>query len=64
MPDHGYAFFINGATDSISNPLVLNYPAGNPIDRPRPWLNVQPLHAYANGTVLANQQWRAMPGPM
>ena len=59
----GSTFFINGATDSVSHPLVLNYPAGNPTDRPRPWLNVQPLHAYANGTVFNNQQWSAMPGP-
>ena len=52
-----YTFFINGATDSFSNPLVLNYPVGNPTDLPRPWLKVQPLHDYANGTVFDNQQW-------
>jgi hypothetical protein len=60
----GSTFLINGATDSVSHPLVLTYPAGNPTDRPRPWLNVQPLHAYANGTVFDNQQWSALPGPV
>jgi hypothetical protein len=60
----GYTYLINGATDSVSDPLVLNYPAGNPIDMPRPWLNVQPLHAYANGTLFDNQQWSALPGPV
>ena len=30
VPKHGYTFFINGATDSVSDPLVLNYPVGNP----------------------------------
>ena len=64
VPKHRYAFLINGATDSVSDPLVLNYPVGNPTDRPLPWLNVQPLRAYANGTVFDNQQWRAMPGPV
>jgi hypothetical protein len=24
---------------------------------PRPWLNVQPLSSYANGTVYDNQLW-------
>ncbi len=64
VPNHGYTYFINGATDSVSDPLVLNYPVGNPAGMPRPWLNVQPLHAYANGTVFDNQQWSAMPGPV
>ena len=31
---------------------------------PRPWLNVQPLHACANGTVFDNQQRSALPGPV
>ncbi len=61
---HGYTYFINGATGSFSNPLVLNYPAGNPTDMPRPWLNVQPLNTYADGTVFDNQQWSARPGPV
>jgi hypothetical protein len=64
VPNHGYTFFINGATDSVSDPLVLNYPVGNPAGMPRPWLNVQPLHAYANGTLFDNQQWSALPGPV
>ena len=64
VPNHGYTFFINGATDSFSHPLVLNYPAGVPTDRPRPCLNVQPLHAHANGAVFGNQQWSATPGPV
>jgi hypothetical protein len=60
---HDYTYYINGATDSFSNPLALNYPAGNPIDMPRPCLNVQPLNTYAGGAVFDNQQWSAMPGP-
>ena len=64
VPKHRYAFLINGATDSVSDPLVLNYPVGNPTDSPRPWVNVQPLHQYANGTVFDNQQWSAMAGPV
>jgi hypothetical protein len=63
-PRPGYTYFINGATDSVSNPLVLNYPVGKPTDSPRPWLNVQPLHHYANGTVFDNQQWSAEAGPV
>jgi hypothetical protein len=48
---------INGATNSFSNPEVLNYPAGNPTDMPRPVLNVQPEKQYSNGTVFDNQEW-------
>ena len=48
---------INGATNSFSNPEVLNYPAGNPTDMPRPVLNVQPENTYSNGTVFDNQEW-------
>ena len=48
---------INGATNSFSNPVVLNYPAGNPTDMPRPVLNVQPEKQYSNGTVFDNQEW-------
>ena len=48
---------INGANNSFSNPLVLNYPAGNPTDMPRPVLNVQPEKQYSNGTVFDNQEW-------
>ena len=48
---------INGATNSFSNPEVLNYPAGNPTDLPRPVLNVQPENTYSNDTVFDNQEW-------
>ncbi len=48
---------INGASNSFSNPLVLNYPAGNPTDMPRPQLNVQPEKQYADGTTFDNQEW-------
>jgi hypothetical protein len=48
---------INGATNSFSNPLVLNYPAGNPTDMPRPQLNVQPEKQYSDGTTFDNQEW-------
>ena len=43
---------------------MLNYPAGNPAGGPRSWLNAQPPHGYANGTILGNQQWSALPGPV
>ena len=55
---------INGADNSFSNPLVLNYPAGNPTDMPRPQLNVEPEQTYANGTVFDNQQWGVQGGPV
>ncbi|MBV9792436.1 MAG: hypothetical protein JO016_00730 [Actinobacteria bacterium] len=55
--NHRYAPLINGATNNFSNPEVLNYPAGNPNDMPRPVLNVQPLNTYSNGTVFDNQEW-------
>ncbi len=60
----GYRVLINGATNSFSNPLVLNYPAGNPTDMPRPWLNVQPLNSYAGGPVFDNQLWTYRNGPV
>ena len=63
-PSRGYKFLINGATDSFSNPLVLNYPPGYPTDMPRPWVNVQPLNTYSDGTVYDSQQWSWMPGPV
>ena len=59
MAKPGSTFFINGATDSVTNPLVLNYPA----NMPRAWLNVEPLRAYGNGSVFNNQQWSAMAVP-
>ena len=55
--NHKYAPLINGATNNFSNPEVLNYPAGNPTDMPRPQLNVQPENTYSNGTVFDNQMW-------
>ena len=54
---------INGATNTFSNPLVLNYPAGNPTDMPRPQLNVQPEKQYSNGTTFDNQEWGTVNGP-
>jgi hypothetical protein len=59
-----YQPLINGATNSFSNPEVLNYPAGNPTDMPRPVLNVQPENTYSNGTVFDNQQWGFKLGPI
>jgi hypothetical protein len=55
---------INGATNTFSNPLVLNYPAGNPTDMPRPQLNVQPEKQYADGTTFDNQEWGTVTGPV
>jgi hypothetical protein len=60
----GYGVLINGATDSVSHPLVLNYPAGYPTDMPRPWLNVQPLNDHPDRTVFNNQQWTYVGGPV
>jgi len=57
-----YAPLITGTDTNFSNPMVLNYPAGNPTDMPRPWLNVQPLSSYSNGTVYDNQLWRSANG--
>jgi len=54
---HGYTPLVTGTDTNFSNPLVLNYPAGNPTDYPRPWLNVQPLSNYSNGDVYDNQEW-------
>ena len=60
----GYGVLINAATDSFSDPLVLNYPAGRPTDVPSPRLDVQPLHANINMTILNNQQWAYRTGPV
>ena len=59
----GYDVLINAATDSLSDPLALNYPVGSPTDMPRPWLNVQPLHE-SGGTVDSSQQWTWRNGPV
>ena len=61
----GYSVYINGETNSFSNPLVLNYPAGNPTEMPRVQLNVQPLSDYSSakpysGSVYDNQQWNGI----
>ena len=48
---------INGGDTSFSDPLVMNYPAGNPADMPRPVLNVQPENSYSDGTIFDNQEW-------
>jgi hypothetical protein len=55
---------ISGATTSFSNPEVLNYPAGNPTDMPRPQLNVQPEKTYSGGQVFDNQVWGAQGSPV
>jgi hypothetical protein len=60
----GYGVLINAATDSFSDPLVLTYPAGKPTDVPSPRLDVQPLHASINMTILNNQQWAYRTGPV
>ncbi len=60
----GYDVLINAATDSLADPLVLSYPAGSPTDILSPRLDVQPLHADANGMVLDGQQWAYRNGPV
>jgi hypothetical protein len=55
---------ISGATTSFSNPLVLNYPEGNPTDMPRPQLNVEPEQSYSGGQVYDNQEWGVQGGPV
>jgi len=59
-PVPGYFAYINGETDSFSDPVVLNYPAGNPTDMPRIQLNVQPLSTYSDGTIFDNQLWNGI----
>ena len=54
----GYTPLITGTDTNFSNPMVMNYPAGNPTDMPRPWINVQPLSSYSNGVVYDNQLCR------
>jgi hypothetical protein len=55
--DHEDVALLNGADDSFSNPLVMNYPAGNPTDMPRPELNVEPEQTYSGGQTYDNQEW-------
>ena len=64
----GYSVYVNGETDSFSNPLVLNYPARQP-DRhaPRAAGTSQPLSTYSSadpfsGSVYDNQQWNGIGG--
>ena len=59
-----YDVLISAATNSFSDPLVLSYPAGSPTDMPSPGLDVQPLRAYANKLIFANQQWAYRHGPV
>jgi hypothetical protein len=61
-PDRTDVALINGANNSFSNPLVLNYPAGNPTDMPRPQLNVQPEKQYSGGATFDNQEWGTVAG--
>ena len=60
----GYNVLVNAATSSFGHPLVMNYPVGHPNDRPRPWLNVQPVRAYADGAIYDSQQWAWTNGPV
>ncbi len=53
-----YYPYITGTDKSFSNPLVLNYPAGNPTGHPRPWLDVRPLNSYSDGSIYDNQLWK------
>jgi hypothetical protein len=60
----GYVPLITGTDTNYRDPLVLNYPAGNPADMPRPWLNVEPLSTYRDhpATVYDSQMWKAKMG--
>jgi hypothetical protein len=57
----GYTPLITGTDTNYSSPLVLNYPAGHPTDLPRPWLNVEPLNTFSDGTVFDSQLWETPP---
>jgi hypothetical protein len=56
-----YIPLIAGTDTNFSNPLVLNYPRGNPTDMPRPWLNVEPLSSFSTGDVYDSQLWDFSP---
>lgn len=59
----GYANLIDGADMNFSEPFVLTYPGNaNPVDSPRPWVQVQNLAKSSDGTVPDNQQWSACLG--
>jgi hypothetical protein len=60
----GYDVLISAATNSLSDPLVLSYPAGSPTEMLSPRLDVQPLHAYANRMIFDSQQWAYRNGPV
>ena len=56
---------IAGETNSLSDPLVINYPGNSyPTDIPHPWIVVQPESNYANGAVYNNQEIGVRPGPV
>ena len=51
---HGYVPLINGSGSSFSHPFVMTYPAnGNPVDRPRPQVQVRPLTGFSHGSWAA-----------
>ena len=56
-----YTPLITGTDTNFSTPLVLTYPAGHPTDLPRPWLNVEPLNTFSDGTVFDSQLWETPP---
>lgn len=50
-----YYPFINGADTNFSDPYVLNYPSGNPTDKPRVQFSTWQLGLYSDGTPWDNQ---------
>ena len=59
-----YYVAVNAATNSVSDPLVLTYPAGYPTDTPRPLVDVEPLNVYTDMVVFDSQQWTYSLGPV
>jgi len=60
-----YTPLITGTDTNYIDPLVLNYPEGNPTDLPRPWLDVEPLSTFShssNGSVYDSQLWADQQG--
>jgi hypothetical protein len=60
---------INGSDTNFSHPFVLTYPQeGNPVDKPRPQLDVENLTGFAGsiatGPALDRQAWSAFFGPV
>lgn len=67
LPGIGHFDFplIAGETNSLSDPLVMNYPGNSfPNDNPHPWIVVQPESNYANGQVFNNQEIGGRLGPV